>query len=98
VEDIKKGTEEQMSFLGALNNVSYHIHMLSSRAQIIFQNAQFDHTISPRLRDDDSHIRVTRGLMTRNIGSRYSDLMDEINRTLEDLLAGADKGRHKYGS
>lgn len=64
----------------------------------IFQNAQFDHTISPRLKNDDSHIRVTRGLMTRNIGSRYSDLFDEISMTLESLLAGADKGRHKYGS
>ncbi|KAL9715653.1 hypothetical protein Ac2012v2_000096 [Leucoagaricus gongylophorus] len=29
--------------------------------------------------------------MTRNIGSRYSDLFDEISMTLESLLAGADK-------
>jgi len=27
--------------------------------------------------------KVTRGLMTRDIASRYSDLLDEINRTLK---------------
>ena len=35
--------------------------------------------------------------MTRNIGPRFPDLLDEIVRTLESLLVGAEKGMHKYG-
>jgi len=59
---------------------------------------QFDHTLGHELKADDSHIRVTRGLMTRNIGPRFSNLLDEIGRTLESLLVGAEKGTWKHNS
>ncbi|KAJ3569657.1 hypothetical protein NP233_g4898 [Leucocoprinus birnbaumii] len=52
---------------------------------------QFDYTISPRIRADDSHIRVVRGVMTKNIAARYPDVLDEMNKTLDVILAGADK-------
>jgi len=35
--------------------------------------------------------------MTRNIGPRFPDLLDEIVRTLESLLVGAEKGMYKHG-
>ncbi|KAF5350114.1 hypothetical protein D9756_009061 [Leucocoprinus leucothites] len=74
LEDMRKASDEQISFLAALD-----------------ASVQFDHTISPRLRADDAHIRVIRGVMTKNIGARYPDVLDEMNKTLESLLAGADK-------
>ncbi|KAJ3569656.1 hypothetical protein NP233_g4899 [Leucocoprinus birnbaumii] len=55
------------------------------------QMTQFDYTISPRLKADDCHIKVVRGVMTKNIGPRYDDVMDEINKSLDSILAGADK-------
>lgn len=99
MEDMRKGTEEQISFLGILSKVSPHIHtfLLSNAKKASFQEVQFDHTLGNELKADDSHIRVTRGLMTRNIGPRFPDLLDEIVRTLESLLVGAEKGMHKYG-
>jgi len=53
---------------------------------------QLDYTIGPGLNSDECHIQVVRGVMTRNIGARYSDMLDEIDKTLDMLLAGADQG------
>lgn len=53
---------------------------------------QLDYTIGPGLNGDDYHIQVVRGVMTRNIGARYSGMLDEIDKALNMLLAGADQG------
>ena len=98
VEDMRKGTEEQISFLGILSKVCFHIHAFFSPLSKAptKKEVQFDHTLGHELKADDSHIRVTRGLMTRNIGPRFADLLDEIGRALESLLAGAEKGTWKH--
>ncbi|KAF5349930.1 hypothetical protein D9756_009063 [Leucocoprinus leucothites] len=75
LEDMKKASDEQISFLAALNEMT-----------------QFDYTISPRLKGDDCHIKVVRSVMTKNIGPRYNHILEEINRTLDTALAGAEKG------
>ncbi|KAJ3551745.1 hypothetical protein NP233_g13020 [Leucocoprinus birnbaumii] len=74
LEDIRKASDEQISFLGALDLTT-----------------QFDYTISPKLKGDLAHVRVVRGAMTRNIGTRYDDVLDEIDKILGTLLVGADK-------
>lgn len=56
---------------------------------------QLDYTIGPGLNTDEYHVQVVRGVMTRNIGARYSDMLDEIDLTLDMLLAGADKGIYR---
>lgn len=74
LEDIRGASDQQMSFLAALDEA-----------------VQFDYTISPRLKADDCHIKVVRGVMTRNIDARFPDVLEEINKTLEGLSFGADK-------
>ncbi|KAF5363880.1 hypothetical protein D9756_000065 [Leucocoprinus leucothites] len=74
LEDIRKATDDSLSFLDAIE-----------------QAGQFDYTISPKLKADYFHINVVRGPMTRNIGTRFPDFLDEINKTFEDLLGGADQ-------
>ena len=64
------------------------IHIDSTKSK----RFQLDYTIGPGLNGDDYHIQVVRGVMTRNIGTRYSDMLDEIDKTLDMLLAGADQG------
>ena len=99
VEDMRKGTEEQISFLGILSKVRLCIPtFIPAEPGPPKKEVQFDHTLGHELKADDSHVRVTRGLMTRNIGPRFPDLLDEIGRTLESLLAGAEKGTWRHNS
>lgn len=77
---------------------AFLLFVLLNKAPPQKKEVQFDHTLGHELNADDSHIRVTRGLMTRNIGPRFSDLLDEIGRTLESLLVGAEKGTWKHNT
>ncbi|KAF9445833.1 cytochrome P450 [Macrolepiota fuliginosa MF-IS2] len=74
LEDIRKATDDQLSFLAFLNEAS-----------------QFEYTIGPEIMTDTYHNNVVRGPMTRNIGSRFSDLIDEVDKAMGDILKGASE-------
>ncbi|KXN88011.1 Ent-kaurene oxidase, partial [Leucoagaricus sp. SymC.cos] len=82
------------SWLVLLNGPEYLEDIRKAGAQLSFPEAlnkagQFDYTISPGLREDVIHLNVVRGSMTRNIASRFPDLVDETDKALESLLDGA---------
>jgi hypothetical protein len=93
LEDMRKATDDQMSFDAAANKVnSSRKSNCRARAHHHVKALQFDYTISPKLRAHLFHHNVIRGPMTRSIGSRFPDFLDEIGKAFEDLLEGADNG------
>ncbi|KAJ3570466.1 hypothetical protein NP233_g4384 [Leucocoprinus birnbaumii] len=62
-----------------------------SFSAVIEHAAQLDYTISPKLRADYFHINVVRGPMTRNIGARFPELLDEIDKALGDVMGSTNK-------
>ncbi|KAF7775649.1 hypothetical protein Agabi119p4_4042 [Agaricus bisporus var. burnettii] len=66
----------------------------ASAEQLSFPEAlnkagQFDHTISPGLVHDVIHINAVRGVMNRNIATRFPELLDEMDQAMDDLLGKA---------
>lgn len=95
LKDIARARDDQISFYDALNRVGYHISLrIANEIYLTYAQkaGQFEYTIGPDLNTNLYHISVARGPMSRNIAVRFPDLLDEINKGLEDILAGADKG------
>ncbi|KAF5363979.1 hypothetical protein D9756_000020 [Leucocoprinus leucothites] len=81
------------SWLVLVNGSEYLEDLRKAGHQLSFPEAlnkagQFDYTISPGLKEDLIHINVVRGPMTRNIGARFPDLADELDKTMDSLLEG----------
>ena len=70
-------------------------YLLSTRDINPTKSRGLNHTIGLGLETDDCHIQVVRGVMARNIGDRYPAMLDQINKTLGVLLAGADEGAYQ---
>jgi hypothetical protein len=70
--------------------------MIWSKIYTSLKAAQFDYTISPKLREDFFHVNVVRGQMTRNIGNGFPHLLDELDKAFDDLLRGENEGTYLY--
>ena len=48
--------------------------------------------IGPQIRTDPYHVAIVRTPLTRNLGSRFDDIKDEISTGFRDLIPAKDDG------
>ncbi|KAF8913740.1 cytochrome P450 [Gymnopilus junonius] len=52
----------------------------------VAETAQSDYMIGPQIRLDPYHVAIVRTPLTRNLGSRFADIKDEISAGFADLI------------
>ncbi|PPQ65601.1 hypothetical protein CVT26_000550 [Gymnopilus dilepis] len=58
--------------------------------EAVAETAQSDYMIGPQIRTDPYHVAIVRTPLTRNLGSRFDDIKDEISTGFRDLIPAKD--------
>ena len=93
IDDIRRASDEQMSFDDAIAEVRNYRNMFScSHSENFSQIFQIDYTMGPPLHYDPYHNSIIQTTLTRNIASRFDDIHEEIECAFDENIFLKENG------
>ncbi|KAJ3514884.1 hypothetical protein NLJ89_g2107 [Agrocybe chaxingu] len=89
VDDIKKAAPNQLSFREAVAEVS-DSSLVVPACSYPSKLVQLDYMIGRPIRIDPYHVAVVRTTLTRNIGIRFLDILDEIITAFSEVIPAGE--------
>jgi hypothetical protein len=87
VEDVRKASDEELSFMEASNEVSNSLFLprwvLSEGDP---QDLKLEYTVGHDTYHNTYHVPILRSQLTRNLGILYPDIRDEIVTAFDEIL------------
>ena len=88
MEELRKAPNDELSFIDEVNEVSPRAFALVLSDEHLFplQTVQMQYTVGREVFHNPYHATVVRLQLTRNLGTLYSEMRDEIVTTFDEVL------------
>lgn len=90
IDDIRQASDDQMSFTEAIGSIVAWCSSRGFQSMTFQQMLQTDYTLGPQICLEPYHVAVVRTSLTRNIATRFAEIMDEITAAFGDYVPIAD--------
>jgi hypothetical protein len=91
IEDVRRMTDDQASSFEAIAEVRYFPSSCDFLLiDLALQFLQLDYGVSPDLRLDFYHVEIVGTTLSRQIGARLQEVLDEVQCAFQDEIPPAD--------
>ena len=86
IEELRRAPDDTVSLDKAAADASPSFSNMINHQFVYQQEFQIDYTMNPRIHQNPYHAQVTRSQLTRNVGTLYPELRNEITTAFDDII------------